>query len=127
MASHSHADSSEQHTHHIPFGVYAAVLATLLVLTVITVAVSRVDFGNMNLVVAMLIASIKAGIVGLFFMHLKYENPLIWLYVLFPVLLVVIMLGGIFIDNPFRDTPQPNGAVRLVGMEAPKPLPEGHH
>jgi cytochrome c oxidase subunit 4 len=109
-SSHSgHADAHGEHHHHphlIPFQLYVTVLVTLLILTVITVAVSRVDFGNWNIVVAMLIASVKAGTVGLFFMHLKYENPLIWLYVVFPIVLVGIMLGGLFIDNPNRTDPK---------------------
>lgn len=109
MAHHSEGGHSHSHAnpgHIVPFHVYATVLGVLLVLTVITVAISRIDFGSWNIIVAMLIASVKAGTVALFFMHLKYENPLVWLYVVFPVVLVFIMLGGIFIDNPFRTYPQ---------------------
>jgi cytochrome c oxidase subunit IV len=63
------------HEHHvIPFKTYLTVLITLLVFTVITVAASRVDFGWANTVIAMLIASVKAGLVMLYFMHLKYDD-----------------------------------------------------
>jgi len=65
------------HEHHIlPLKIYLAVGFGLLVLTVITVAVSFADFGGFNLVVAMLIATIKATLVALYFMHLKYDNKL---------------------------------------------------
>jgi cytochrome c oxidase subunit 4 len=64
----------QQHHHIIPFGVYMKVLALLLVLTAITVAAAQVNFGPWNTVIAMLIASIKAGFVLAFFMHLKYDN-----------------------------------------------------
>ncbi|NDB08617.1 MAG: hypothetical protein EBX97_08180, partial [Actinobacteria bacterium] len=43
------------------------VFGILVFLTVITVAASRVDFGTLNLVIAMLIASVKAGLVALIF------------------------------------------------------------
>lgn len=95
-------DISHQLGHIVPRKTYLTILIALLILTAITVAVARVDFGNWNLVVAMLVASIKAGLVTLFFMHLKYESPVTWLYVLFPITLLIIMLGGIFIDNPLR-------------------------
>jgi cytochrome c oxidase subunit 4 len=103
MSKHS---SNENHHgelgHILPFRVYVTVLIALLVLTVITVAVSRVDFGALNIVIAMLIASVKALVVALFFMHLKYENPLTWLYAFFPIFLLFLLIGGLFLDNPFR-------------------------
>lgn len=67
--------TGEKHTHHIiPFSVYMKVITALLILTVVTVAAARVDFGAMNTVIAMLIASVKAGLVLAFFMHLKYDD-----------------------------------------------------
>jgi cytochrome c oxidase subunit IV len=64
-------------SHHIiPFSLYIKVIAALLVLTVVTVAAAQVDFGFMNTVIAMLIASIKAGLVLAFFMHLKYDDKI---------------------------------------------------
>jgi cytochrome c oxidase subunit 4 len=53
---------------------YGAVLAALLVLTVITVLASYVDFGSFNTVVALIIASIKGSLVALFFMHLRHDK-----------------------------------------------------
>jgi cytochrome c oxidase subunit 4 len=61
--------------HIVPLRVLFAVLATLLVLTYITVAVSWRDFGRFNLWIAIGIAVVKASIVLLFFMHLKYDKP----------------------------------------------------
>lgn len=54
--------------------VYAAVLAALLVLTVITVTAAGIDFGPYNTVIALIIATIKASLVALFFMHLRYDK-----------------------------------------------------
>ncbi|OGP06146.1 MAG: hypothetical protein A2Z91_06175 [Deltaproteobacteria bacterium GWA2_38_16] len=53
---------------------YLAVVVSLLILTVITVTTSYFNFGIFNIVVAMAIASIKASLVCLYFMHLKYDN-----------------------------------------------------
>ncbi len=56
--------------------MYMAVLGALLVLTVVTVGASYIDFGGgmVNIIVAMLIASLKASLVALFFMHLRWEG-----------------------------------------------------
>ena len=68
---------SNSGSHHIiPFSIYIKVISALLVLTVVTVAAAQVDFGAMNTVIAMLIASVKAGLVLAFFMHLKYDDKL---------------------------------------------------
>lgn len=99
---HSHHDITHELGHIIPRKVYTMVLCALLFLTIITVWVAQFDFGNWNIVVAMVVASIKAGLVTLFFMHLKYENKVTWLYVIFPIMLLFIMIGGVFSDNPFR-------------------------
>ena len=63
---------------HIPLKVYFNILAALVVLTVITVAASRVDFGHLNTVIALAIASVKATLVLGYFMHLKYDDKLYW-------------------------------------------------
>lgn len=68
--------ASDSKHHIIPLNVYFKVIAILMVLTVVTVAAARVDFGAMNTVIAMAIASVKAGLVLAFFMHLKYDDKL---------------------------------------------------
>ena len=69
--------SDKANDHHIlPLSIYLRVAVALLILTVITVWVGQIHLGEANLLVAMLIAGIKASLVVLFFMHLKYENKL---------------------------------------------------
>jgi len=62
---------SDSHNHEKTYGL---ILGGLLVLTVVTVVVSYFDFGIFNIVVAMGIATVKATLVGLFFMHLYYDE-----------------------------------------------------
>jgi cytochrome c oxidase subunit 4 len=63
------------HEHHVTGPrTYAAVLLGLLVLTAITVSVAGFDFGNWNIIVTLLIASAKASLVALFFMHLRHDK-----------------------------------------------------
>lgn len=63
---------------HIPLKVYFNILGALLVLTVVTVAAARVDFGALNTVIALGIASVKAALVLGYFMHLKYDDKIYW-------------------------------------------------
>src|SRR5262245_12855360 len=69
-------DPDEGLGHVVPFRIYVKTLCTLLALTLITVAIAQVNFGEWNAIVALLVASIKALLVALFFMHLKFEGRL---------------------------------------------------
>jgi cytochrome c oxidase subunit 4 len=74
---------------------YVNVLAALAVLTALTVGASLVHFGHWgNIAVGLLIATIKASLVVLFFMHLKYEQRWWAGLVLFPLVLVMIIIGS---------------------------------
>jgi cytochrome c oxidase subunit 4 len=71
---------SDEHGEHgvghvVPVKILATTGFALLVLTVITVYVASFDFGNINIWVALSIASVKASLVVLFFMHLRYDRP----------------------------------------------------
>jgi len=76
-----------------------------MILTAITVGVSRLDFGTWNIVVAMVIASIKAMLVAVIFMHLNHEDKTTWIYAAFPLILMAILIGMLFLDNPLRVNP----------------------
>jgi cytochrome c oxidase subunit IV len=72
--------------HIVPIRVYVTVFVVLLVMTATTTAVSAIDLGPWNTVVALAIAVFKATLVVLFFMHVKYS----------PRLIGVVILGGLF-------------------------------
>ena len=100
------SEHTENHERHITsYKTYFAVWVALMILTFITVYVSYLDFGQLNIVVAMFVASIKAGAVALFFMHLKFEDPITWLYALFPIGLLFLLIGMTFVDTFTRIFP----------------------
>ncbi len=91
-----------QQTHILSYGRLATILAILLLLTGLTVAVSYVHLGFWNVPVALTIASLKASLVLLFFMHLKYEGQVIRYSFLSTVFFLAIMIGFTFWDVAFR-------------------------
>jgi cytochrome c oxidase subunit 4 len=70
--------SAEGHTHHImSFKTNLNVFLTLVGLTIFTVLTAKyVDLGAFNIVLAMVIATCKATVVGWWFMHLKYDSKI---------------------------------------------------
>ncbi len=95
-------ESSEEHRHIVGYGQLAVVLALLLTLTGVTVAVSYIDLGFLNVPVALTIATLKAALVLLFFMHLRYEGPIIRYSFITTVMFLAIMIGFTFWDVAFR-------------------------
>jgi cytochrome c oxidase subunit 4 len=62
----------------VPRSTYFAVYLALVVLTALTTTVAFFDLGLANPIVALSIAVLKATLVVLFFMHLKYGTRLMW-------------------------------------------------
>lgn len=95
MATHSHTEE-----HHITGNkTYVIVWAALMVMTAITVYVSYINFGMLNIVIALVVASIKASIVALYFMHLKFEDSITWVFALFPLSLLALLIGMTITDT----------------------------
>lgn len=88
--------------HIMGYGTLAAVWGGLMLLTVITVTVSRVDLGFLNVVAAMGVASLKALLVIFLFMHLRYENRAIKGMVFLAFLMLAIAIGFTFFDVGYR-------------------------
>lgn len=93
----------EQTKHHGPgYGLFIGVWAALMVLTAVTVEVSTIHLGFLNVVAAMAIASVKASLVVFFFMHLKYENRTLKTMVLVAFVILAIFIGFTFFDTANR-------------------------
>lgn len=60
---------------------YYAIFVALVVLTVVTWSIAKLDLGKMNAVVALTIAVIKGTLVVLYFMHVRYSSRLTWVFV----------------------------------------------
>ena len=115
MDAHAHPEGhGKDHVPHIlPLSTYLKTWGALLVLTVVTVGASYVNFGSANLWIALLIASVKAATVALVFMHLYYDHK--FHAVIFGVSLVFL---AIFIIFTMFDT-QTRG--RADGIERERP------
>ena len=101
MAETDAHDDVPSFVHIVPPKVLLGVWGTLMVLTILTVAVTWVDLGQLNLVVALGIATVKALLVALYFMHLRWDRP--FNGVVFLIALVTIFL---FITLALLDTTQ---------------------
>jgi cytochrome c oxidase subunit 4 len=85
------------------YRIYIIVWITLLILTAVTWWVSYINLGMGNVAVALLIASVKAALVALFFMHLRYENRLVWAFALLPLFFLALIIFGTLSDTMFRN------------------------
>jgi cytochrome c oxidase subunit 4 len=92
-----HAHSQIMPHHEVP---YVLVFFALVGLTIVTVAVAmhRFEPELVNVLIALVIASIKGSLVALYFMHLKYEGKLIYLIFIVPLCLCVLLIMALIPD-----------------------------
>lgn len=86
----------------VPYRLYSNVLITLLALTFFSVAITLIDLGNISIVVALVIASVKAFLVLKYFMHLKYDKPYFVIMVIFVFSIILVTIVVIFLDYLYR-------------------------
>ncbi len=91
-----------EHEHIVSYRVIVIIWLLLLMLTGVTVGVSYVDLGALNIWIALGIASTKSALVISFFMHMKYERPIFKLCLLVALCLLAIFVGFTFIDVLYR-------------------------
>jgi cytochrome c oxidase subunit IV len=84
--------------HEAPLTAYFVVFGVLMVLTILTVFVSRIDLGEMNTVVAMAVAIVKAAVVILWFMHVIHSPRMTWIVVISSFLWLAVMFALFFSD-----------------------------
>lgn len=79
--------------------IYIAIFLALMVGTALTLVAAFFDFpGPLNAVVALTIATVKATLVVLYFMHVRYSGRLIWLVIASALLWLAIMFAITFSD-----------------------------
>jgi cytochrome c oxidase subunit IV len=84
------------------YKTYVIVWGFLLALTAVTVAVSYLNLGLWNAAAALAIASVKACLVALYFMHLRHEIKLVLGFAIFPLLILGLILFGTVLDAYYR-------------------------
>ncbi len=98
---------SENGHHIVSPKIYAAILAALLLGTWLTVQAAKIDLGRWNIVLALLIATIKMSLVILFFMHGKYSPKRTQIVIVSGFFWLAIMLGLTLTDYTARH-PEPS-------------------
>jgi cytochrome c oxidase subunit 4 len=110
MAGHAeHNEETGSVGHIAPAKLYVAIWAILTALTLTTVLVSLVDIGPMNVVVALVIATIKGTLVVLFFMHLRYSPKLTMATVVAAMFWLFLLLSLTMTDYLTRAWPTSPG------------------
>lgn len=94
--------SDQEKQHIVSYKQNIIIWGILLVLTVITVSVSTVDLKSLTVAAALTIATIKAVIVALYFMHLKYDKKILGIFMLITMLVFVAVLMLTFLDFGLR-------------------------
>ena len=117
MSTHTetHDDHAEAHEHG-GVAIYTRTLIALLILTALTVGAAYINLGSGNVVIALFIATIKAILVALFFMHLRWEKPMNALIGMAGFVFLGIFIGFSLLDFESRNAYLP---VNLHHTEVP--------
>ena len=120
---HAHgADDGLVHAHVSSVKFYVGILAILIMFTLLTVAVASIHLGPLNLAVAIAIASAKATLVVMFFMHLKYDNRFNATIVICSLLFIGVFFAYTMNDTDRRaevDDAQGSMVLPETGQQAP--------
>lgn len=107
-------------SHVVPLKVLAAVFVALVLLTGVTVAMAGVNLGSLNIYVALAIAGVKATLVVLYFMHLRYDQPFNRIVFMGCLLFVVIFISMVLKDTEmYRPTMTQEQAPAMQGVHQP--------
>ncbi|MEJ7603983.1 MAG: cytochrome C oxidase subunit IV family protein [Kofleriaceae bacterium] len=121
MASSEHHADDHGISHVASVKVLVGTGGTLLLLTLVTVAATRIDLGpSMNLALAMVIAVIKATLVVLFFMHLKYDKLFHSVVFMSAILAAALFVGFTLMDWP---SSTPTSGTRIIPARACRSSP----
>lgn len=139
MEKNNHSDNaaSEHKAHHfiLPVKTALGIGTALLVLTAITVGISRVDLGPLNFTIAMVVATVKALLVGLFFMGLLYdkrENAMIFLtsFVFLGIFITLtgtdlFFRGDVYVKGPLMAAVEAKSKIAKPWISSPELIAHG--
>jgi cytochrome c oxidase subunit 4 len=104
MSNNDSTHHEDQIGHVVPIKFLVFVCCLLLFLTAVTVWISRFDFTEINIaelgiILALLVATVKSTIVGLYFMHLRWDRPFIGFIFVGSLLFVALFIGLAMTDT----------------------------
>ena len=85
--------------HAVPRRLLLGVYGLLILCTVITVAVSKIELGDANIWVALAIALVKGGLVVMYFMHLRWDSPFNGIVLMAALFFVALFIGLALLDS----------------------------
>jgi caa(3)-type oxidase, subunit IV len=94
-----HNENNSQHSHG--YGIYILVWLGLMILTGVTITVAGINFGNLTITTALVIASVKSFLVLHIFMHLKVEQKVFRVFAAVAGIFLLISLILLFSDYSF--------------------------
>lgn len=89
----------EEHIHVVSLPLLMAIFAALLVLTIATVGAIFIDAGDLNIWIALAIAVVKAALVALYFMHLRWDSMFNGMVLITSLAFVAIFIGASITDS----------------------------
>jgi cytochrome c oxidase subunit 4 len=93
----------EKEKHHIvPYKVYFYILAALVTFTFMSIGITSINLGEYSVLGAMIFSVLKSLLVLTFFMHLKFDQPILRIMVGFVCLLFFAIIFITFLDYYFR-------------------------
>lgn len=119
---------AKAHTHEPSIRTYLLVFAALMILLIATVWAAKLTHGHgaIGVVIAMLIATAKAVLVVLFFMHVKGSTMVTKVFVVVGLLWLAILVGLTLNDYMTREWLPPSRGWHQVNSQMPQ-APEPHH
>jgi cytochrome c oxidase subunit 4 len=94
--------SNDTQIHIVKYKTYFYVLLALLTFTSISVAITRIDLGNLAIVGALILATLKASLVLWHFMHLKYESRVFMAMIGLVIFVFLSVMIITFLDYGFK-------------------------
>lgn len=115
----AHHGSPDHVPHIVPVAEYFKTWGTLMILTGVTVGASYVNFGSANVWIALLIATVKASLVALYFMHLRHDQRFNSVILGAAVIFLGVFIAFTMFDTETRGRTDAIRADRPVDIKAP--------
>ena len=113
--------------HIVSVRIYFVIFLTLMVGTALTVWAGFQDFpGKLNVIIALTIASVKATLVILYFMHLRYSARLVWVIFMSALFWLALLFALTFSDYWTREWLNPATTVRPAPASPVSLLPPAY-